>query len=47
MRGHIDRDVGPAAAVLKVFDVVHGLEPSLLSDPRHVALYILIYMEKG
>nr|CAD1827617.1 unnamed protein product [Ananas comosus var. bracteatus] len=33
--GHIDRAVGPAAAVLKVFDAVHGLEPSLLSDPRH------------
>lgn len=32
--GHIDRAVGPAAAVLKVFDAVHGLEPSLLSDPR-------------
>ena len=24
---HIDRAVGPAAAVLKVFDAVHGLEP--------------------
>ncbi|CAN6451053.1 unnamed protein product [Victoria cruziana] len=32
--GHIDRAVGPAAAVLKVFDAVHGLERSLLSDPR-------------
>ncbi|KAL9237305.1 hypothetical protein vseg_011872 [Gypsophila vaccaria] len=32
--GHIDRAVGPAAAVLKVFDAVHGLEGSLLSDPR-------------
>ncbi|WOL19757.1 exocyst complex component EXO70A1 [Canna indica] len=31
--GHIDRAVGPAAAVLKVFDAVHGLERSLLSDP--------------
>lgn len=31
--GHIDRAVGPAAAVLKVFDAVHGLEPSLLADP--------------
>ncbi|KAK9099818.1 hypothetical protein Scep_023248 [Stephania cephalantha] len=31
--GHIDRAVGPAAAVLKVFDAVHGLENSLLSDP--------------
>ncbi|KAK9672626.1 hypothetical protein RND81_12G113100 [Saponaria officinalis] len=31
--GHIDRAVGPAAAVLKVFDAVHGLEKSLLSDP--------------
>ncbi|KAH7674745.1 Exocyst complex component Exo70 protein [Dioscorea alata] len=27
---HIDRAVGPAAAVLKVFDAVHGLEPPLL-----------------
>ncbi|KAG9449611.1 hypothetical protein H6P81_009576 [Aristolochia fimbriata] len=33
--GHIDRAVGPAAAVLKVFDAVHGLEKSLLSDPRN------------
>lgn len=32
--GHIDRAVGPAAAVLRVFDAVHGLEPLLLSDPR-------------
>ncbi|XP_020582105.1 exocyst complex component EXO70A1 [Phalaenopsis equestris] len=31
--GHIDRAVGPAAAVLKVFDAVHGLEHSLLADP--------------
>ncbi|XP_062218206.1 exocyst complex component EXO70A1-like [Phragmites australis] len=28
---HIDRAVGPAAAVLKVFDAVHGLEPPLLA----------------
>lgn len=33
--GHIHRAVGPAAAVLKVFDAVHGLEKSLLSDPRN------------
>lgn len=32
--GHINRAVGPAAAVLKVFDAVHGLEKSILSDPR-------------
>lgn len=32
--GHINRAVGPAAAVLKVFDAVHGLEKMLLSDPR-------------
>ncbi|KAI5354745.1 hypothetical protein PRUPE_1G459300 [Prunus persica] len=32
--GHINRAVGPAASVLKVFDAVHGLEKSLLSDPR-------------
>jgi exocyst complex component 7 len=28
---HIDRAVGPAAAVLKVFDAVHGLEPPVLA----------------
>lgn len=33
--GHINRAVGPAAAVLKVFDAVHGLEKSLLSEPRN------------
>ncbi|KAB1204440.1 Exocyst complex component EXO70A1 [Morella rubra] len=33
--GHINRAVSPAAAVLKVFDAVHGLEKSLLSDPRN------------
>lgn len=33
--GNINRAVGPAAAVLKVFDAVHGLEKSLLSDPRN------------
>lgn len=33
--GHINRAVAPAAAVLKVFDAVHGLEKSLLSDPRN------------
>jgi exocyst complex component 7 len=32
--GHIDRAVGPAAAVLKVFDAVHGLERPLLSGDR-------------
>ncbi|KAL1210466.1 Exocyst complex component EXO70I [Cardamine amara subsp. amara] len=32
--GHINRAIGPAAAVLKVFDAVHGLEKSLLSDPK-------------
>uniref|UniRef100_A0A0D6R475 Exocyst subunit Exo70 family protein n=1 Tax=Araucaria cunninghamii TaxID=56994 RepID=A0A0D6R475_ARACU len=31
---HIDRAVGPAAELLKVFNAVHGLEKSLLSDPR-------------
>ncbi|CAA6662340.1 unnamed protein product [Spirodela intermedia] len=29
---HIDRAVGPAAAVLRVFDAVHGLEALLFSD---------------
>ncbi|KAL0679876.1 hypothetical protein Bca4012_007857 [Brassica carinata] len=33
--GHINRAVGPAAAVLKVLDAVHGLEKSLLSDPKN------------
>jgi exocyst complex protein 7 len=33
--GHINRAVSPAAAVLKVFDAVHGLEKSLLSDPKN------------
>lgn len=33
--GHINRAVSPAAAVLKVFDAVHGLEKMLLSDPRN------------
>ncbi|KAJ7958645.1 Exocyst subunit Exo70 family protein [Quillaja saponaria] len=33
--GHINRAVAPAEAVLKVFDAVHGLEKSLLSDPRN------------
>ncbi|CAL9227606.1 unnamed protein product [Arabidopsis halleri] len=33
--GNINRAVGPAAAVLKVFDAVHGLEKSLLSDPKN------------
>lgn len=32
--GHINRAIGPAAAVPKVFDAVHGLEKSL-SDPRN------------
>ncbi|XP_034695825.1 exocyst complex component EXO70A1-like [Vitis riparia] len=31
--GHISRAVGPATAVLKVFDAIHGLEKSLSSDP--------------
>ncbi|XP_078439243.1 exocyst complex component EXO70B1-like [Wolffia australiana] len=35
--------VAPAAAVLAVFDAVHGLEPHLLSDPRHdTAAYLLL-----
>ncbi|PIN04198.1 Exocyst component protein [Handroanthus impetiginosus] len=32
--GHINRAVVPAAAVLKVFDAIHGLEKSL-SDPQY------------
>jgi exocyst complex protein 7 len=31
--GHINRALVPAAAVLKVFDAIHGLEKSL-SDPQ-------------
>ena len=31
--GHISRAVGPATAVLKVFDAIHGLEKSLRRDP--------------
>ncbi|MQL81601.1 hypothetical protein Taro_014069 [Colocasia esculenta] len=48
--GHIDRAVGPAAAVLKVFDAVHGLEPSLLSDPGrdlHSYLAVLKRLEEA
>lgn len=33
IRGHIDCAIGPAAAVLKVFDTARELEKSLLSDP--------------
>ncbi|KAJ6831831.1 exocyst complex component EXO70A1-like [Iris pallida] len=44
---HIDRAVGPAAAVLKVFDAVHGLEPSLLSDPRTTDLSLLKRLEEA
>ncbi|KAL9675855.1 hypothetical protein QQ045_004063 [Rhodiola kirilowii] len=31
---HINRAVTPAASVLKVYDAIHGLEKSLLGDPR-------------
>ncbi|KAM0909136.1 hypothetical protein ACQ4PT_014998 [Festuca glaucescens] len=34
---NIDRAVGPAAAVLKVFDAVHGLEPPLLAGAAATA----------
>lgn len=34
VRRHVDRAVGPAAAVLRIFDIVHELETSLISaDP--------------
>ncbi|KAI8529765.1 hypothetical protein RHMOL_Rhmol12G0250700 [Rhododendron molle] len=33
IRGHIKHAVGPAAAVVNVFNAVHGLENLLLSDP--------------
>ncbi|XP_057474890.1 exocyst complex component EXO70A1-like [Actinidia eriantha] len=33
IRGHIDHTVGPATSVLQVFEVVHGIEGLLLSDP--------------
>ncbi|WOL13846.1 exocyst complex component EXO70A1-like [Canna indica] len=48
--GHIDRAVGPAAAVLKVFDAVHGLEQQLLADPRadlHGYLAVLRSLEEA
>ncbi|MCO5567260.1 hypothetical protein L7F22_020950 [Adiantum nelumboides] len=32
---NIDKAVGPASAVLKVFDAMHDLEHSLLDDPQH------------
>lgn len=32
---HINRAVTPAASVLKVYDAIHGLEKSLLGDPRN------------
>ncbi|KAA3485295.1 exocyst complex component EXO70A1-like [Gossypium australe] len=35
VEGHINRVVGPAATMLEVFDVIHGLENSLLSDPMN------------
>ena len=33
IRDHVDRAIGPAVAVLKVFDTARELEKSLLSDP--------------
>ncbi|GMQ06507.1 hypothetical protein CsSME_00051066 [Camellia sinensis var. sinensis] len=33
IRGHVDRAIGPAAAVLKVVDAVNGLQGSLSCDP--------------
>ncbi|CAL5443632.1 unnamed protein product [Camellia sinensis] len=33
IRGHVDCAIGPAAAVLKVFDAVNGLQGSLSCDP--------------
>ncbi|PPD72603.1 hypothetical protein GOBAR_DD30489 [Gossypium barbadense] len=32
---HINRVVGPVVTMLEVFDVIHGLENSLLSDPMN------------
>ncbi|KAL0312230.1 UNVERIFIED_CONTAM: hypothetical protein Sradi_5622300 [Sesamum radiatum] len=43
--GHINRAVVPAAAVLKVFDAIHGLEKSL-SDPQYdLPGYLVEYLE--
>lgn len=39
---HIDRAVGPAAAVLKVFDAVHGLEPPLLAPGGDLPGYLAV-----
>ncbi|KAL2493063.1 exocyst subunit exo70 family protein G1 [Abeliophyllum distichum] len=33
IRSHVDRAIGPAAAVLKILDVVFELEDSLMADP--------------
>lgn len=37
IRGPVDRAIGPAAAVLKVLDVVYELQDSLRVDPPHAA----------
>lgn len=44
--GHINRAVSPAAAVLKVFDAVHGLEKSLLSEPGNDLLGYLAVLKR-
>lgn len=43
IRDHIDRVIGPAMAVLKVYDTILELEKSLLSDPcSDLSAYLLL-----
>nr|XP_027123662.1 exocyst complex component EXO70A1-like [Coffea arabica] len=47
VRGHVDRALGPAAAVLRIFDVVHELETSLISaDPSSDLRSYLINVQR-
>ncbi|KAG6418398.1 hypothetical protein SASPL_120602 [Salvia splendens] len=40
IRGHVDRAIGPAAALLQVLDLVHELHNSIQFDPSHAATSI-------
>ncbi|KAJ6720020.1 EXOCYST COMPLEX PROTEIN EXO70 [Salix viminalis] len=43
IREHIDRAIGPAAAVLKVYDIIQELQKSLLSHPcSDLSTYLLM-----
>ncbi|CAK7325082.1 unnamed protein product [Dovyalis caffra] len=43
IREHIDRAIGPAAAVLKVYDTIQGLQKSILSHPcSDLSTYLLM-----